>query len=477
MGDEFQKESLRRLPLFEGLEESDLDGLLAAARVLVLEPGQTLLREGDPGDEMYVVLEGDLEVSRRHGKVENVVAHRTAREVVGEMALLEQAPRSATVRAATQTRLLGVSREAFDALLSCSPTARSNILRTVVGRLRSMESAFMQREKVAALGTMAAGLAHELNNPAAALKRSGEELRGSMDRRDLAFRNLFGAPLTADERALALDLSLRTSERELARTAAAGALDARSPDPALEEALEGVLSSYGVQRPWDAAASLSDGGWSVEAVERLLNGFSERHRSLVLAWLAADATCRSLLQEIRNSSVAISTLVGAVKQYAYMDRALVNDVDVHAGLNNTLVMLKHKLKHGIDVVRDFDAALPAIEAHGSELNQVWTNLIDNAAAAMGGSGTLTLRTRHDGDQVVVEIMDSGPGIPADALPHLFEPFFTTKEVGEGTGLGLYIAWNVVVQNHGGELTVESAPGSTTFRVTLPRSLRAPAIEG
>ncbi len=458
-----EREHLRRLPLFSGLSAEDLDQLLGMARRLDLRPGATLMTEGEAGEEMFLVLDGELEVSKRQRGVEDLVAKRGAGEVVGEMAVLEMVPRSATVRAISAARLLVIDRSAFNQLLSCSASAGAAILRTVVARLRDTEAVLMQREKLAALGTMAAGLAHELNNPAAALKRSSAELKGALEARDRAAAALLGPGLAQAE----LAAMSRLAELTAARMAGRGQAGAGSSDPGREDRLLALLEGLGIGRAWEATAALAEAGWDRTELEPELTAFAAEHRAALLSWLAADASCRALLDEINIGTSAISALVGAVKEYSYMDRAPFNVVDVHDGLESTLTILRHRLG-AVEVARDYDRSLPRIEAHGSELNQVWTNLIDNALGAMGGAGVLRVGTRGNGDQVTVEIEDSGPGIDEATLPRLFEPFFTTKAVGEGTGLGLHIVWNVVVLRHGGQLAVSSSPGSTVFKVTLPR---------
>lgn len=455
------RDYLRRLPLFEGLAEDDLERLLGMARERELAAGEVLIREGDEGDEMYVILEGELAVSQRDGSVERPLAKRVKGEVVGEMSVLDLAARTATVKASTPARLLVIDRAAFGSLLACSVDVGTSILKTVMGRLRGMEAVLMQREKLAALGTMAAGLAHELNNPAAALRRSSAELEGVRIARERAVAALFDCGLSDQEMAEVLALS----ENPKAPRAGWSSVDDDEVDALTDE-----LRSLGVERPWEAAPALLEGGWTRAALNAVVEGFEPSKRAAVVAWLAAGAASRSVIEEIQSAATAISDLVGSVKEYAYMDRAAVAIVDVHAGLENTLRMLRHKLKGGVTVVREFAAGSLEIEALGSELNQVWTNLIDNAVAAMQGAGTLTLTTRDEGEQVAVEITDTGPGIPAAVVPRLFEPFFTTKGVGEGNGLGLYIAWDVVVQRHGGRIKVDSQPLRTTFTVTLPRRL-------
>lgn len=455
-------EYLGNVELLRGLSPRDLEQLLANSTEMDLEAGAWLIHEGDVGNEMYVVLDGLLEVSVREGAVDEQVARRTQGDVVGEMAMLGRTTRTASVRALSPSRLLVVSQEAFETLLTC-PGAATTIYRTSLEREHYLASVLARREKLAALGTMAAGLAHELNNPAAAMRRSAKELSDAHDRRDRAAVALFGRALGSEERARTLELGELAGKRFAESDIAA----VRS-NPLGEDELAEALEEIGVDAAWEAAAALNDAGWSADSLTEVLEPYQPDTRADVAAWLAADAACRVLLREIEVSSKAVSDLVGAVKEYSHLDQAPIADVDVHASLENTLVILKHRLKDGgVEVVRDFQPDIPRVEAYASELSQVWTNLIDNAIDAVGGSGVLTLRTHADDRQVTVEVNDDGPGIAATEKPHLFEPFFSTKGVGEGTGLGLYLTKEIVTQRHGGSLSFDSRPGSTTFRVALP----------
>ncbi|HZJ08649.1 MAG TPA: ATP-binding protein [Trueperaceae bacterium] len=460
-------EYLSRIELLRGLAPKDLETLLDSSSERELAAGDWLIHEGDVGDEMYVVLDGLLEVSVREGAVEEQVAKRSQGDVVGELALLGRTTRTASVRATTTSHVLVVSQAAFETLLTC-PGAATTIYRTSLEREHYLASLLARREKLAALGTMAAGLAHELNNPAAALRRSAKELGPAMERRDKHAAALFGKELHGEELAGALEL------RAIARDHFSGSpLAAARADPQVEEELQQALEDLGVHDPWEAAAGLYDAGWSATEMGAALAPFEATTKPAAADWLAADAACRVLLREISLSSQAVSDLVGAVKEYTQLDRAPIADVNVQASLENTLLILKHRLKDGgVTVLRDYRDDLPQIEAYASELSQVWTNLIDNAVDAMGGSGVLRLSTSADDAQVTVEVSDDGPGIAETDKSHLFEPFYSTKGVGDGTGLGLYITKEIVMQRHGGSLSFTSEPGSTTFRVTLPLRMGA-----
>lgn len=454
---------MRRQPLFQGLAEADLERLFELSSFRTLSAGDLLIEQDSAGNEMYIVMSGELEVSRRQAGQESVLATRGRGDVVGEMALLEQEPRSASVRAIKESRLLVIDRTAFTTLLDCSPTASLTILGTVVERLRTTESVLMQQEKLSSLGTMAAGLAHELNNPASAATRNIRELEKAVGGWEETIRGL--SRLDWDQSLLDAFESVVNEPEVVSRD------EPGSSPAAHEEALARWLEEIGVEDAWESAADLADHGWSRERLQSKLVPFPPEIQPLVVRWLAGRAQIHSLLRDTAVSVRAISEIVAAVKEHTYLDRAPLQEVDVRRGLETTLTILASKLKGGVKVVRQFADDLPLVEAYGGELNQVWTNLIANAVDAMGGEGELQLRAYSLDDRVLVEVHDDGPGIPEQVKPKIFDPFFTTKPVGSGTGLGLHIAYDLVVRRHHGRMTVNSRPGSTCFQVALP--LRQP----
>ena len=423
---------LRLTPLFGGLPDDQLDRLVDMAEIVDLEPGEALIREGDEADALYVVLEGELDVTKRSGRSEIPVARVGPGSLQGELAALEGGRRLASVTAATPAEVLRIPVGAIRELLDAGPDVALAVIRTAVSRLRSMESLFREREKLAGLGPLAAGLAHELNTPAGAAMRAIDQLGGAVR--------------AAEERPRPVPPPRPP----------AGAVPPRS---ALErmDRIDAIANLTGEAA---AATSLVDAGWTPESLAEL--------PSDVLPWLAADAAVHLLLDELRLAVGRMSEIVAAVKGYAYLDQAPVQRVDVRQGLEQTLVIMRHRLREGVEVVQDYAEDLPEIEVRGSELNQVWTNLIDNAIDAMDGRGTLTLRAESDpeGDGVRITICDTGPGIPEDVRQRLFEPFFTTKPPGKGTGLGLHITHNVIV-SLGGRIEVDGEPGRTCFEITLP----------
>jgi signal transduction histidine kinase len=328
-----------------------------------------------------------------------------------------------------------------------------------------MEAIVQQREKLAALGTMAAGLAHEMNNPASAARRAAERLRETSG--DLRARSLALGKLLDDAQ---LDHLAGLGRDIVDKAGSAPALDTLQQSDR-EDELGTWLDDHDIEDGWNLAPTLVTAGLDTAWLDTLADAVPAAALGDVISWLAALLDERELLATIEAGTARVSALVAAVKSYSYMDQGPLQDVDLHEGLENTLTMLGYKLKRGVTVTRVYDRSLPRICAYGSELNQVWTNLIDNAIDAMGGQGQLSVRTARDGKYALVEIADNGPGIPADVLPHIFEPFYTTKGVGQGTGLGLDIAYRIVVTHHHGAIAVHSAPGSTRFEVRIPLELR------
>jgi signal transduction histidine kinase len=459
------KEFLRRLPLFAELAEADLDRLYKMAKPTPIKRGEVLIQEGDVGESLYVILDGEFEVTKRSGKQDVFLGVRKSGDVIGEMSLVEQAPRTASIRALVDGRVLEVGRPAFLTMLSCSPSAIGITLKTFSSRLSSTQCLLEQNEKMAVLGRMSAELTHELNNPAAAVRRSSDQLRAALSEWERLGVELGRLTFTPDQ---SEKLSALREEMET-HAGTPPALDPLDRSDQ-EQDVQTWLEDRDIDRAWELAPMLVSFGWEVGELDEVAGHFSEEQVPLVISWLAFGCQAHALLDEVGKAATHISTIVKAVKGYSYLDQAPVQQVDVHKGLEDTLVILKPKLKSGITIKREYAPDLPHIEAYASELNQVWTNIIDNAADAMHGQGEITLRTYAEGDDVVVEITDSGPGIPPDVQAHIFEPFYTTKPQGEGTGLGLHIVYNIIVEKHNGRIEVNSKPGATTFRVTLPVQL-------
>ncbi len=457
------KEFLRRLPLFSDLAEADLSRLCRMATRQHYAAGETVMEEGTPADGLHIIVEGRLEVLTRESGADVVLALREPGEFLGEMSLLEGAPRSATVRAVEPSELLVIQPAAFRGLLAASPDAAASILRTMAARLRSTESSLMEQEKLASLGTLAAGLAHELNNPAAAIQRAVAQLGEALEAWQ-AWTARLGALRPGEDGGAAVQ------ELEDALTRPGPARTDALTCSLEEDRLTDWLEERGVEAGWEIAEPLVAYGWTVERVETLAERLAADQLEVVLRWLGAGLAARGLREEIETSARQVSEIVKAVKSYAYMDRAPVQDVDIPQTLETTLVILKHRLKEGVTVEREYEPDLPPVEGYGSEINQVWTNLIANAIDAMDGHGRIRLQVRRSGDHVVVDVIDSGPGIPAEIRSRIFDPFFTTRPAGTGTGLGLHVAHNIVVNRHRGRITVDAEPGRTRFEVRLPLRL-------
>ncbi len=328
---------------------------------------------------------------------------------------------------------------------------------------KAAERAILQTEKMATLGTLAAGVAHELNNPAAAAQRAAEHMRADFTRLQEVELELDGLDFDDEARA-----TLATFH-ERARQQGGSTCDLDGLERSdREDEIEGWLDDHDIDEPWDRAPQLAEQNFSVDDLDELAAGVKEAHLRLVLEWLIHLCSVYRLLEEIRHGAGRVSEIVGALKSYSYLGQAPIQDIDLNQGLRQTLIIMRSKLKKGVSVVQELAEDLPRIHAYGSELNQVWTNLIDNAVGAMGGEGKLVLRSRRDGDGwVVVEVEDDGPGIPPEIVKRIFDPFFTTKAPGEGTGLGLHTCHSIITKKHGGSIDVTSKPGCTRFVVRLP----------
>ena len=450
---------LRKSPLFQGLSDDELQTLMDNARPVSLRAGEALMKQGEPGDSAFVVLKGEFAIHKQSGQSLIKIDVRSPGDVLGEMALLSQTPRSATVTAVTDCETLCISKDAFEKLLSTSSTAALAVLHWVMTRLTQNEALLHQQERMAALGTLSAGLAHELNNPAAAAQRSASELYKTLTKWQGLTHQIEATAFKNNQTAWLNDL-MKEATRRYESPVKVEALEKID----LVDQLQAWLEADGVESAWELAPALVNFGWNVESLENLKNN-SSRH--LAIQWLGVGCAMMSLLSETREATERLSQIVRAVKSYTYLDQAPLLEVDVHEGLESTLVILQHKLKHGVTIKREYSVNLPRIEAYASELNQVWTNIMDNAIDALNGRGEIILRTYAEDNHVIVEIVDNGPGIPENIRSRIYEPFFTTKPPGKGTGLGLHISHDIVANRHHGQLLVESQVGETRFKVLLP----------
>lgn len=452
----------RSKELFPRLTEIEVSRLLPRGRQVEFAPDAVIFKEGDLAAYFYVVLAGQVRVTKQVGSEETLLAIHEPGEFTGEISTIIGGASIATGRAIGPVRVLEIDPETFKHVLTDCSEGASVILSAMAGRAREVEDQLKQQEKLAALGRLSAGLAHELNNPAAAGRRAAQQLREML--------------ATVQGRMLSLCEGLfPAAERRLLIEVQQAALDYLTCAPRLaalersdrEDALADWLDGQSVPEGWKFAPVLVSAGVDAQRLTVLADRFSPEAFSEGLNWLVETLTLTGLVDEVEKSTDRIAQLVKAIKSYTYMDQAPLQEIDIHDGLENTLTILHHKLKYGVTVHRDYAPDLPRILAYGSELNQVWTNLIDNAVFAMHGKGALTVRTSRLADSISVEIIDDGPGIPEDVRPRIFDPFFTTKGVGEGTGLGLDIARKIVVKRHGGEINVYSQPGQTRFAICLP----------
>ena len=450
---------LRKSPLFEGLSDDELKKLMDMAEPVSLRAGEVLIKQGELGDAAYVVISGEFEIQKQTGQSLIKIDVRNPGDVVGEMALLSQTPRNASVIAKTDCEVLRIPQESFEKLLSSSTTAALAVLHWVIARLTQNESLLHQQEKMAALGTMSAGLAHELNNPAAAAQRSAAELGKALLKLQVLTHQIESMAFQENQTEW-LDHFMQESSRRFGSPLKLDALERIE----LVDQLQAWLELNRVESAWEFAPAMVTFGWNTAELEKLKgNALFEP----AMQWLGIGCLTVGLVAEVQQASERLSQIVQAMKSYTYLDQARLLEVDVHEGLESTLVIMQHKLKRGVTVKREYSPNLPRIEAYASELNQVWTNIIDNAIDAMSGKGEITLKTYSEDNHVIVEIADTGPGIPEEIRSRIFDPFFTTKAPGKGTGLGLHISHDIIANRHHGLLTVESKPGETKFKVMLP----------
>jgi signal transduction histidine kinase len=407
---------------------------------------------------MFVILEGQLEL---HGELggEIVAFSMKAGDVTGVLPFSRMTQFKVNGRAATDSRVLRFPAALFPDLVQKMPELAKRLVGLMSDRIRETTRIEQQRDRLAGLGKLSAGLAHELNNPASAAKRATSQLRDVLKKIKNASLELGRRDLTSAQRAEIEKLETSFIQHDEPPPDALTISD-------LEDQVDSLLRSHGQNDLWQLAADLARRNIRPEALESLFAALDAGTARAALVRIAASVEVAGLLNEIESSVSRISDLVGAIKEYTYMDQAPVQNVDIVKSLETTLTILNHKLKRGVAVQRDYQRIPLLVNSFGSELNQVWTNIIDNAIDAMGGRGELRVRTYRDDDCVVVEIGDNGPGISPEVQPHIFEPFFTTKGVGEGTGLGLDTVQRIV-KKHRGSIQVTSTPGDTRFQVWLP----------
>jgi signal transduction histidine kinase len=454
-------DDLRALSIFDGLSDDQLAELLAGGTEVRIEPGLELFREGQPADYWWVLVDGAIDLLRRTGREDTVVARMDVpgRWAGGFRAWDEHGTYLATGRGVVAGRVLRVPSTVLRERSSSWFPFAAHLIEGLYRTARSIESTARQRASLVTLGTLAAGIAHEINNPASAATRAVDALE-TTTRVLLASIGRLGREEVPADKLAALD-ELR---REIKPVGVEADPLARADR---EQALATWLSRRGVVRAWSIAPPLAAAGVNLEWCAHAETVLGSAALEPGLEWLASSFSAASLLAELKESTRRISELVAAVGSYTQLDRASMQQLDVADGLDSTLVMLGHKLRGGVSVMRDYNEDVPRVEAYAGELNQVWTNLIDNAVDAMQGKGVLRVATRVEDGQVVVEIGDTGPGMAPEVAARAFEAFFTTKDVGKGLGLGLDIARRIVVERHGGSIAIDSRPGETILRVGIP----------
>ena len=459
-------DELRSLFLFEKLSPDQLEWLCREGRVEAI-PAGPVYTEGDPATCFYVLLEGTLVLLRRVGD-DDIEVNRTSNRGVYAGAfqayLGERAPKvyNSSLRVTVPSRFFVLDAACFAEMMTTWFPTAVHLLEGAFFGNKAANQAVSQRERLLALGSLSAGLTHELNNPAAAAVRATSALR----ERVAGMRHKLGMLTKKPYHQETLESLMDVQERAVERVSKAPVLGPMEASDA-EDAIADWLDGYGIEGAWNLAPVLVQAGLDTEWLDSVADIVGTDALEGTVRWLTYTVETELLMNEIQDSTGRIMHLVGAAKQYSQLDRAPYQEVDVHDLLDSTLLMLGAKIGPDITVVKDYDRTLPRIPAYAAELNQVWTNLIDNAVSAMGGHGRLTVRTAMDRDKLLVEFGDTGPGVPADIQSRIFEPFFTTKPVGEGTGLGLDISWRIVAKKHHGEINVFSSPGDTKFRVWLP----------
>ena len=465
-------QQLRRIPLFEGLSAEQLQETFEAGSESFVPSGGVGGRENEPVEHLYVILEGEFRWSKKVDGGEVVMNTYGPGEFFAEVPLLLGKPFLATWRALADSRVFALPEKTFRRMLAANAAFSNTILETMAQRIQVLYSVTQQRERLSSLGTMAAGLAHELNNPASVSRRAAGRLReGSENLHSLGMK-LALAAARGDIESTQLDALERLIDRFLGR-GRVPALDTLTRSDR-EDEIALWLEDHGVEEAWEISPTLVGANLGMADLELVQETVPSGALAGALRYLEAALGVTGLVDEVEESTARISKLIDTMQGYSFMDRAPTQEVDLNQALDDTVAILGYKLED-IQVERDYDPNLPSITAHGNELNQVWTNLIDNAIDAVAesdGSGHIRLRTTSEGDGVLVEISDDGPGIPEEIQDRIFEPFFTTKDVGKGAGLGLDVSYRIVVGRHGGDVRVVSRPGETRCEVRLP--MKTPA---
>ncbi len=458
------RDALKKIPLFAPwLDQDNCPVFLAQGEEICLGANEQMITEGQPA-VFFVILEGMIQVSKRVGGDDVILTEWKPGDFFGEVPLLLGTPFVASGRTLTPCRLFRLQPTAFWKMLSACPGVTQTILQTMAQRVQNLESVGQQHARLEALGTLAAGLAHELNNPAAAMRRAAGQGREAFQTVQEAWASLCRQNLTEPQEAWLLAFSRNAMSHSASAIKTADPLERSDCESIMSDWLE----AHHLTETWKIAPILAGAGLKAQDLESVRANLPEAALGCALTWIAATLAINELWDEIEDGGERVTEMVEAVKSYSYMDQAPTQEINVHDGLDSTLTMMAHRLTQDqITVDRDYASSLPIISAYGSELNQVWTSLLDNALDAVGPGGRITLRTAREGGHILVEIGDNGPGIPDSIKSRIFDPFFTTKSVGQGTGLGLVACHRIVVSRHHGDLRFISQPGDTRFQVRLP----------
>lgn len=458
---------LPKISLFKDLTTQEQLKVLQVGTKVLLSPGEMLFKQGEPATQFYIVIKGAIQLSQKNDNRELVLATYESGKFFGEVPLLAGVVHLVSGKAVKNTQLFVLKEEDFWQVLMLFHSVRKAVISHMASRMQELQTLSQHRQKLIALGTLAAGLAHELNNPASAARGAARQLNDTIPKRHALALKCLEKRLEP----IKLKYLLELKSNAIEHTTASNSLDLLTKMD-LEDQLTSWLDEYGITDGWKLAPNLVAGGLNTEHLEVISEGLASNTFRDVLIWLETMITEASLVNVLDQGISRISELVSAVKSYSYVDQPLLKkkNIDVHQGIDNTLTILGYKLrKHRISVIREYAGDLPCIQADGSSLNQVWTNLIDNAIDALEETGTIWVRTSVEEDYLTVEIADNGPGIPPEIQSRIFEPFFTTKEVGEGTGIGLDISYRIIVSEHNGSIRCFSDPGNTRFLIYLPIS--------
>ncbi|OWY65727.1 histidine kinase [cyanobacterium TDX16] len=457
-------DELLTLELFQQLSQAQIHWVCDRAQEMELSSGEVFVKQGDPPRGFYVMLSGRVSITRISEGIEMPIGQHQAPAFFGEIQVLTDEPVPVTLRALSNCRLYEISGDDFRTLLHSCRGFERLIFQAVQKRLRGLESFIQNREKMAALGTLAAGLAHELNNPAAAVVRALQDITPAL--LELQRMNFVYGQRQVEAEHTEKWLKVRDDGWDAVVNRRVNPIEFSDREEQLLEWLE----DYGVEDAWKLAEPLAAGNVDTETLTELMERWKDdptELKDMGLRWLALSFEVMCTVSSGLRGAQRISQLVQSMKSYSYMDRGAQQIVDVHDGIEDTLQLFAYKFKQGIEIQRNYDRSLPKILAFGSELNQVWTNLIDNAVDAIAGKGVIELATAQNGDYIQVQITDSGAGIPVEIQSRIFEPFYTTKPVGSGSGLGLDAVRRIVENRHQGTITFTSQPGKTCFTVCLP----------